>query len=213
MRKKQIKRIVAGGIGCGIFLAAAVIYSILFNGSRLVEPMDFSQYVFSAKDPPMLAAGACIAVWAVYTAAVCLKSAFTKNKPDTNYTRTLSPFWGLFGFAGFAGFLGFWTYAQEGVVFPFIFFLFFGFFGLFFEGKLSHTLQDELFLANRRKAESKAYKTGFSLLFVVLWLAGIGLFSNHAEWCAIFMLISVSLIYALVLFLSSYLLYRYEKEE
>ena len=68
-------------------------------------------------------------------------------------------------------------------------------------------------MANRRKAESKAYKTGFSLLFVVLWLAGIGLFSNHAEWCAIFMLISVSLIYALVLFLSSYLLYRYERGE
>jgi len=33
------------------------------------------------------------------------------------------------------------------------------------------------------------------------------------EWCAIFMLISVSLIYALVIFLSNYLLYRYEKGE
>ena len=32
-------------------------------------------------------------------------------------------------------------------------------------------------------------------------------------WCAIFMLISVSLIYALVIFLSNYLLYRYEKGE
>ena len=37
--------------------------------------------------------------------------------------------------------------------------------------------------------------------------------SRNVEWCAMFMLISVSLIYALVLFLSNYLLYRYEKRE
>ena len=39
------------------------------------------------------------------------------------------------------------------------------------------------------------------------------MFSRNVEWCAIFMLISVSLIYGLVLFLSNYLLYRYEKGE
>ena len=53
----------------------------------------------------------------------------------------------------------------------------------------------------------------FKLLFVVIWLMAIGMFSRNVEWCAIFMLISVSLIYALVLFLSNYLLYRYEKRE
>ena len=84
---------------------------------------------------------------------------------------------------------------------------------MFFEGKLSHTLEDELFQENKRRAELKAYKTGFVLLFVVIWLVGGGMFSRNVEWCAIFMLISISLIYALVLFLSNYLLYRYEKEE
>ena len=53
----------------------------------------------------------------------------------------------------------------------------------------------------------------FKLLFVVIWLMAIGMFSRNVEWCAIFMLISVSLIYALVLFLSNYLLYRYEKRK
>ena len=56
-------------------------------------------------------------------------------------------------------------------------------------------------------------RIGFKLLFVVIWLMAIGMFSRNVEWCAIFMLISVSLIYALVLFLSNYLLYRYEKRE
>lgn len=76
-----------------------------------------------------------------------------------------------------------------------------------------HTLEDELFLENKRKAEINAYKVGFKLLFIVIWLMAIGMFSRNVEWCAIFMLISVSLIYALVIFLSNYLLYRYEKGE
>ena len=85
--------------------------------------------------------------------------------------------------------------------------------GFCFEGKLSHILEDELFQENKRKAQLEAYKIGFKLLFVVIWLMAIGMFSRNVEWCAIFMLISVSLIYALVLFLSNYLLYRYEKRE
>ena len=77
----------------------------------------------------------------------------------------------------------------------------------------SHIVEDELFQENKRKAQLEAYKIGFKLLFVVIWLMAIGMFSRNVEWCAIFMLISVSLIYALVLFLSNYLLYRYEKRE
>ena len=113
----------------------------------------------------------------------------------------------LTGDFGFLGFGGFWTYYKFGEIFPFAFFIFFGFFSFFFEGKLSHILEDELFQENKRKAQLEAYKIGFKLLFVVIWLMAI------VEWCAMFMLISVSLIYALVLFLSNYLLYRYEKRE
>lgn len=59
------------------------------------------------------------------------------------------------------------------------------------------------FLENKRKAEINAYKVGFKLLFIVIWLMAIGMFSRNVEWCAIFMLISVSLIYALVIFLAT----------
>ena len=126
---------------------------------------------------------------------------------------SLTSVWSVLGGFGFLGFGGFWTYAAFDKIFPFIFFVFFGFFGFFFEGKLSHTLEDELFQENRRRAELKAYRIGFALLFVVIWLMGMGFLSRNVEWCAVFMLASMSLIYGLVLFLSNYLLYRYERME
>ncbi len=213
MSKKQIKRIVGMGIGCVILLAAGIVYSLLYNEGRWVKEMDMSEYVFSVKDIPMLGAGSLIGAYAIYIAVLFLKAAWNMKHRESNYTRKIPPFLGVFGALGFLGFIGFWTYQEHGIIFPFIFFIFFGLFGLFFEGKLSHTLEDELFQENKRRAELKAYKTGFVLLFVVIWLVGGGMFSRNVEWCAIFMLISISLIYALVLFLSNYLLYRYEKEE
>ena len=213
MSKKQIKRIIFMGLGCATLLIAAVIYSLLYNEGRWVKETDMSTYVFTPKDIPMLAVGVLIVAYAVYILVLCIRNAFSKKYPDKKYSRTISPLWGFCGIFGFLGFGGFWTYDKYGEIFPFVFFLFFGFFGFFFEGKLSHTLEDELFQENKRKAQLKAYKTGFSLLFIVIWLMGLGMFSRNVEWCAIFMLISVSLIYALVLFLSNYFLYRYEKGE
>lgn len=210
MNKNQIKHIVFMGMTCALLLIAAIIYSLLYNEGRFVYEMDMSSYVFSVKDIPMLAVGVLIVIYVLYIVVICVKKALSRKNMDKTYSRTVSPYWGLCGFLGFAGF---WTYYEFGQIYPFVFFIFFGFFGLFFEGKLSHTLEDELFQENKRKAEIRAYKTGFKLLFVVLCLMGIGMFSRNVEWCAIFMLISVSLIYALVLFLSNYWLYCYEKEE
>ena len=175
--------------------------------------MNLSDYAFSVKDIPMLIVGLLIALYTIYILVVGVKTIQAKKSINKMYSRTVSPLWGICGIFGFLGFGGFWTYQEYGQIFPFIFFVFFGFFGLFFEGKLSHTLEDELFQENKRKAQLKAYKIGFILLFVVIWLMGIGMFSRNVEWCAIFMLISISLIYALVLFLSNYLLYRYEQGE
>lgn len=213
MTKKQMKQVIFMGVGCVILLIAGIIYSLLFNDARWVKNMDMSNYVFSIKDIPMLIVGALIAIYVLYVTVIFFKNAFSKNFKDKNYSRTVSSYWGLCGIFGFLGFSGFWTYFEYRKIYPFVFFIFFGFFGFFFEGKLSHTLEDELFLENKRKAEINAYKVGFKLLFIVIWLMAIGMFSRNVEWCAIFMLISVSLIYALVIFLSNYLLYRYEKGE
>ncbi|RGS69247.1 DUF3796 domain-containing protein [Dorea formicigenerans] len=231
MSKKQIKKNIFMGVGCALLLIVGTIYSLLYNNGRWVKNMDMSEYVFSYKDIPMLVIGALIALYAIYIVIICFKNVFSKNSREKRYSRTISPYWGfcgMFGFLGFGGFWtyykfgeifpfvgfgGFWTYYKFGEIFPFAFFIFFGFFSFFFEGKLSHILEDELFQENKRKAQLEAYKIGFKLLFVVIWLMAIGMFSRNVEWCAMFMLISVSLIYALVLFLSNYLLYRYEKRE
>ena len=194
MSKKQIKKIIFMGVGCALLLIVGTIYSLLYNDGRWVKNMDMSEYVFSYKDIPMLVIGALIALYAIYIIIICFKNVFLKNSREKRYSRTISPYWGFCGMFGFLGFGGFWTYYK-------------------FEGKLSHILEDELFQENKRKAQLEAYKIGFKLLFVVIWLMAIGMFSRNVEWCAIFMLISVSLIYALVLFLSNYLLYRYEKRE
>lgn len=131
---------------------------------------------------------------------------------DRNRTRKLNPKLGFLGFLGFAGFLGVLTYQTDKTIFPFVFFVFFGFFGFFFEGKMSNTLMDERFIENRRKAELKAYRVGqivsFLVLIASLWQR---LFpTNEAK--LIFITISLSLTFALVIFLAEYLLYRYDHD-
>ncbi|MDD3403973.1 MAG: DUF3796 domain-containing protein [Hespellia sp.] len=213
MSKRKLRATVIMGIGLVILIIIGVVYSLLFNDGRWVYETNLSEYVFIPKDIPMLVIGALAAIYVIYLVISIFQAAIQKKQTDKRYSRRISPLLGFAGFFGFAGFAGFWTYAEGKIIFPFIFFVFFGFFGFFFEGKMSNTLEDELYMENKKRAELKAYKTGFQLLFITIWLVGMGLFSQYVEWCAIFMLISISLIYALVLFLSSYLLYRYEKGE
>lgn len=133
------------GVGCALLLIVGTIYSLLYNNGRWVKNMDMSEYVFSYKDIPMLVIGALIALYAIYIVIICFKNVFSKNSREKRYSRTISPYWGFCGMFGFLGFGGFWTYYKFGEIFPFAFFIFFGFFSFFFEGKLSHILEDELF--------------------------------------------------------------------
>lgn len=217
--KKTIRRLIAGAFIVISLLLLGVAYSLAFNDGRWVYIMDLSTYVFQPQDLAMLIPGALIFCYVIYFLiaiwrhVVRLMFRPEPSEDGRRYSRTVSPRFGWCGLFGFLGFGGFWTYAEFGQIFPFIFFVFFGFFGLFFEGRLSHTLEDELFQENRRRAELKAYRIGFALLFIVIWLMGMGFLSRNVEWCAVFMLASMSLIYGLVLFLSNYLLYRYERME
>ena len=212
MNKRRIKHLIFMGIACTLLLVSSSIYAVLYNHSRLVEPMDFSTYAFHIKDTPMIVSGILFIAWIIYMVISIIK--YGMHKPvDPTHTKKLSPYLGFLGFFGFLGFAGFWTYSDAGIIYPFLFFTFFGFFGFYYDGKLSNTLRDKLFEQNVKTASIKAYKTGFALLFIVIWGIGMGMLSNNLEWCAIFMLISISLIYALVLFLDKYYLYRLEKEE
>lgn len=212
MEKKKIRQLVLTGILCALVLGAASVHSILFNDSRLIKPTVVSEYVFQINDLPMWVALVLTIVYVLYLAGTVFTTIW-QNKPlEKKRTRKIHPLLGLLGFAGFFGFFGFWTYSQAGIISPFFFFIFFGFFGFYFEGKLSDTLKDELYEENERKAELKAYKIGFVLLFLAIWAIARGMLSWNLEWCAIFMLSSMSLIYGIVLFLSKYFLYRFETE-
>lgn len=137
-----------------------------------------------------------------------------KTEPlSNNKTRKLNPKLGFLGILGFMGFLGIWSYMLGKTVFPFIFFAFFGFFGFFFEGKLSNTFIDERFLENKRNAELKAYRLGFGLSFMVLIASSWGWLWSTNEAILIFLTISFALIFALVIFLQEYFLYKYDHED
>lgn len=213
MTKKKIKQLIALGIGSVLLLVIGIIYSILFNDSRFVTHMDMANYVFELKDIPMHIIAILIAIYILYLIISVATTKQLQPKKDETHTRKLSPKMGYLGFCGFAGFIGFWSYSEQHIIYPFIFFIFFGFFGFFYEGKLSNTLEDEMFIENKRKAEIKAYQIGFALLFIIVLAVGLGFLSSNLEWCAIFMLISISIICALVIFLSNYLIYVYEKKE
>ena len=94
----------------------------------------------------------------------------------------------------------------------FVFFAFFGFFGFFFEGKMSNTLMDERFKENAARAERKALRIGFGIIFILLLFAGqAGRLT--AELVAPILVTGIALTVALTIFLSEYLLYRYDHDD
>lgn len=212
MKKEKNRKIVFAGIFCALVLGAASIHSVLYNDSRLIKPTVISEYVFQIKDVPMWIALILTIAYVLHLVGTIFSVIWQNKALEKKWTRKIHPMLGLLGFAGFFGFFGFWTYSEWGIIYPFFAFIFFGFFGFFFEGKLSDTLKDELYEENEKKAELKAYKIGFLLLFLAIWVIARGMLSWNLEWCAIFMLSSMSLIYGIVLFLSKYFLYRFETE-
>ena len=212
--KKEIKIWVGSGLFCVLLLLASVWYAVAYNDSRLVEPMDFSSYVFQTKDLPMLLSGALIALYAVALAAALLRRALkARRRGGETSTRRLNPKLGLLGLLGFLGFGGFWTYGVDGTVFPFAFFTFFGFFGFYYEGKMSGTFMDERFRENAARASLRASNVAFSILILALVVFCRGRLFGSLEYTLIALLITLSLTLALRIFLAEYLLYRYDYDE
>ncbi len=213
--KKTTKMMIGYGIACVLLLLLSVWYSVQFNDSRLVAPMDFDTYAFRVQDLPMILSGALICLYAL-ALAVTVISNVIRNRRQTgkkNITRTLNPKLGLLGLLGFLGFAGFWTYAYNGSVFPFAFFLFFGFFGFYYEGKMAGTFMDERFRENAVRARLKASNIAFSMLLISLVVLCRGRLFQNLEYTLIAAIIMLSLVLALWIFLAEYLLYRYDHDE
>lgn len=214
MKKTTKKLTIFFGIVCALFTAASTWYSITFNDSRLVEPMDFSKYIFQVQDLPMLLSGVFLGFYVLYLFIQLIRTIVIKRfrQADAKSTRKLNPKLGLLGFLGFFGLLGFWTYHIDKTIFPFAFFIFFGFFGFFYEGKMSDTFMDERYLENKMKAHFTANKIALAIIFLAIVTLGRGSLMGNLEYTLIALLIIISLSIALELFLSEYLLYHYDHD-
>lgn len=214
MKKTTIKCIIFGMV-CVLSMAVSVWYSVTFNDSRLVEPMDASEYVFQIKDLPMTVSIILLMFYAVYLFSLWVRAFLAEKgrEAQEQTVRRINPKCGFFGFFGIFGFMGFWTYSVDKTVFPFVFFLFFGFFGFFYEGKLSGTFMDERFRENQMKAHMKADQTALKIIFFATLILGQGMFMRNLEYTFIAFVIVVALSLALEVFLSEYLLYRYDHDD
>lgn len=203
------------GAICALLAAISSWYTIAFNDSRFIVPMDLSNYVFRAQDLPIIISGTLLALYIVYLAVLFFQStSANKRRGSTSRsTRTVNPKLGFLGLFGFAGFLGFWTYRVDQTIFPFVFFVFFGFFGFFYEGKMSNTLIDERYKENKMKAQSVANKTSLSIIFLAILILGQGKLMDNLEYTLIALVIVIALSIALEIFLSEYLLYHYDNDE
>ena len=135
------------------------------------------------------------------------------NDRSNKITRKVNPKFGYLGILGFMGCLGIWSYQINKDVFPFIFFAFFGFFGFFFEGKMSNTLMDERYIENKKNAQLQAYRIGFSITAMALIASSWGWLFSSNDIKLLFLTITLALTYGLVIFLSEYLLYRYDSND
>ncbi len=213
--KQKTKLLIGWGILCAVLLLASSWYSVTFNDSRLVDPMDFQSYEFQIKDLPMILS---VFLACIYGITLLITLAFIGCKQRrqierTNRTRKLNSKLGFLGFFGFLGFGGFWTYSMDGSVFPFAFFLFFGFFGFYYEGKMSGTFMDERFRENAVRANLKASNIALSVIFLALLVLCQGKLFGSLDYILIAVIIALSLALALRMFLSEYLLYRYDHDD
>lgn len=215
MKKINTKLTIFARVVCALLVVLSSWYTITFNDSRFIAPMNFSEYTFRTKDLPMIVSGLLLVLYILYLCVLLVRGIITnKRKGVTGQsTRTINPKWGFLGFLGFFGFLGFWTYSVDRTIFPFVFFMFFGFFGFFYEGKMSNTFMDERYKENKIKAHMTANKIALAIIFVSILFLGQGKLIGNLEYTLIALIIVVALSIALEMFLSEYLLYRYDHDE
>ncbi|MCI9076190.1 MAG: DUF3796 domain-containing protein [Dorea sp.] len=186
MKKAQVRRIIVSGIACILLMAVSAWYSITFNDSRLVKPMDASEYSFQIRDLPMLISTILLILYGVYLVFLLVRAILDEKSRETQMqtTRRINPKYG-----------------------------FFGFFGLFYEGKLSGTFMDERFRENQMKAHMKANQTAVKIIFLATLVLGQGKLIGNLEYTLIAFVIIVALSLALEVFLGEYLLYRYDHDD
>lgn len=213
--KKKTKVAVIWGAVCALLIVISSYYTVAFNDSRFIVPMDFSEYKFRVQDLPMIVTGTFFVIYILYLFTLLAGAVIANKRKEgvVQSTRAVNPKLGFLGLFGFAGFSGFWTYNINKTIFPFVFFMFFGFFGFFYEGKMSHTFMDERYRENKMKAHMTANKIALAIIFLATLILGQGKLMGNLEYTLIALIIMVALSLALEVFLSEYLLFRYDHDE
>ena len=128
---------------------------------------------------------------------------YQPNILKTGRTRGLNPIFGFLGFLGFTAFIG-GSWSR---------FVFLGFFGFFYESKMSDTLIDERYRENKNKAQLMALKAASAVMLAALFFLPVGELFMSVQYLFQMLHILTALSAALVIFLSEYLLYRYDHDE
>lgn len=68
--KKRTKLTICLGVICALLVAISSWYTIAFNNSRFIVPMDLSEYVFRVQDLPMIISGVLYLVYCEYCCVV-----------------------------------------------------------------------------------------------------------------------------------------------
>ncbi len=118
------------------------------------------------------------------------------TKETTTHTRVISPWRGLFGFLGFLPLV----IGGSGLAYTFLMY-----FGLYFEGKMSGTLKDERYIANKLKAESYAGDIIFIGVIIVVMIIHQGFFITEMKQvvailsiiCGVYQILTKAILYML----------------
>lgn len=214
---KHKKKLLASIAINAVLLILSVLYTVLFNESRLAAPTDWAGNSFRAADLVLIVPAVLLALQIIVLLVLCLVEKKQENTLSRQYTRTISPKLGLMGFAGLMGLLGFLPLDRyepyRSLPFPFLFFCFFGFFGFYYEGKMSHTLIDERYKMNAFRAAAEANQIGFALI-VLVTIFSVSLFRvTQTDLMVSILFAAIGLAFGLSTFMGQYLLYRYDCEE
>lgn len=141
------------------------------------------------------------------------KSSLCKSR---THTREINPKLGILGFLGLLGLFGLIPVFKDEILkqIPFIyfFFAFFGFFGFYYEGIMSNTLIDERFKRNSFRADAVANKISL-LIIVLVTILSVSILNFNDPYDMLNLLVAtIGISFGLSLFLSKYLLYKFENE-
>lgn len=214
MKKKRFRLLILGVIAILLFGITAYL-SVKTNQGRLLYPATFTDYTFRIADLPLIVGWVVLAVFLIDLVATLTVHHMATKRDFDKHGRVIrpNPKLGYLGFLGFTGFLGVFTELLYRNAAPFTLFILFGFFGYFYEDKITKTLSDERQRINRREAQAKANGLGFKLQILVLILAMLAGMTGHVSIVAAVLTAGVSLVCALTIYLTEYLVYRYDKND